>query len=724
MKEQKESKRAGLISVTLAALIAVICMAAVLVGCVGETPDVTDTDTKKTGTSVRFDVETGGAKDTEGAQSAKDTESTEDAESSEDIDSSSEGDTEPVTVYGSFEVLEATDENIASFDVLKKHDVSSSEHSFSLILVAARDVADLAVTRLTWNYELLLEAEDVTLEIGEVKTGEAVLLTCDTVEIMGYTGISYTLDGETLRYYPATDGRDGSPVLVEIGSEFLSLDLLYPDLEIFEVTVSEDTSLEKALFGLSKNDDGEYVWDFYNEEPKLVRVNGLSEPLYLEFVSRWHIGSVMAYGHVVRTADRWRYSSPRDFSLLEYEGAVILAHSSNAKGTDTLVFTDAYVTEAYPEDGISLRLCLNDDGKLGYFRENARLASPETLAATAPLELALSRDDLFRESGMAHIEKGRLVLEEPFESLTVGEAYDLDALFEEYKLNYLGYESADEVLERNRKRKAGEEGPLAHKTVMPNESYIGNWGDLLNSIDIYEVTADTVRFRLSEYKLFDFDGTATLTDGEWVFVEDRKFITDEDKVKGWLKFTENTVSVGYDTWGRFGSANSGHTFSRHVASSENGRVYSGLITVCNGSGSSYLGLYSLTVPPTEENYIIIADVNICNGSCVQMSMDPIAEYGTEDGWQYPVKVYKSEYDESIKDVYPAKYIEGKRTAIYVFDIREGMHFKLTVTRYDADHPFDPLDNEMELLEKIVKGCHLEYTLLNSKTGEAYPTVGK
>ena len=150
-------------------------------------------------------------------------ETTEDAETTEVPESSAEPDTEPVPVYGSFKVLEATEENISSFEALKEYDVSSSEYSFSLILVSEADVTDLNITRLTWNEELLVEGEEIMENIGEVKAGEAILLTTDSVEIIGYTGISYTKDGETVRYYPATSGKDGSAILVEIGREMLSV---------------------------------------------------------------------------------------------------------------------------------------------------------------------------------------------------------------------------------------------------------------------------------------------------------------------------------------------------------------------------------------------------------------------------------------------------------------------------------------------------------------------
>lgn len=129
---------------------------------------------------------------------------------------------DPDIVYGSFAVYEYTEENIAKFKPNKSYDVSTSEYSFSLIIVATENVTDFKINRLMWNEELLVEDEEVIENVGEVKAGEAMLITTDSVEIVGYIGISYTVDGETERYYPATSGMDGSALLVEIGNELMA----------------------------------------------------------------------------------------------------------------------------------------------------------------------------------------------------------------------------------------------------------------------------------------------------------------------------------------------------------------------------------------------------------------------------------------------------------------------------------------------------------------------
>ncbi len=122
-----------------------------------------------------------------------------------------------------FEVLEATAENIARYASAKKYDVSSREYNFSLILVASRDVTDFRINHLYWNEDLIVENEEVIEKVGDVKEGDALLITTDSVEIIGYVGISYTDNGKTERYYPATSGKDGSAILADINENRISL---------------------------------------------------------------------------------------------------------------------------------------------------------------------------------------------------------------------------------------------------------------------------------------------------------------------------------------------------------------------------------------------------------------------------------------------------------------------------------------------------------------------
>jgi len=647
-------------------------------------------------------------------------ETTEDAETTDVPESSAEPDTEPAPVYGSFNVLEATDENLSSLEVLKEYDVSSSEYSFSLILVSEADVTDLNITRLTWNEELLVEGEEIIENIGEVKAGEAILLTTDSVEIIGYTGISYTKDGETARFYPATSGMDGSAILVEIGREMLTLDMLYQGLPRYEVTLSADMSLAKLISELPRDIDKQT--GFYYDERKVLTVYGLSVPVHIEFGEYYKTRSFAAYGKIAYNTGTWGDTNHGSvYELSEYNGAVIISCDHYDMYVNTAVFTPEEVSVFDSESGVSTNIEINGDD-LVYERVSVKFKRPVTQTATAPLDLAVSRDEFFKETGVARFENGKLMLEEPDESFAIGEAYDLDALFEKYKLNYLGYESADEVLERNRKRESGEEEPLTNQPVIPDESYVGNWNDLLDGIDIWEITEDTIKFSSGQFRLFGFDGMATLTDGKWIFVEDNDYVTDEDKIRGRLEFTDTSVSVIYDTDGRYDYIKSGHTntFTRHMVKSEEGREYSGLIHRCygqNGYGNPYLGFYKLTFVPVDESYSVIEELKICNGGCEQSDGSPIAEYGVEDGWQYPVKVYDTKFDESLKDTYPTEYIDSKRTSMYVFDIGDGMHFKLTITRFDSKNFNNLLENEQELLDNIARCCYLEYSFLDGKTGE-------
>lgn len=656
-------------------------------------------------------------------------------ETTEEVpDTTAEEIPDPIPVYGLFEVYEATEENLAKYNDAKKYDLSTSEYNFSMIIVPTEDITDLNFISLNWNEEILLDREEVIEEVGEVKAGEAIHLTADSVEIIGYVGLSYTVDGETVRYYPATSGMDGSAILVEIGRNLLSVNMLYPGLPQFEVTVGDGVSFADAIRSLKDIGDIEDGTNWYYLDSKVVTVNGLSSIMHIEFGYGYEFESIVLFGHKIyinnTDSDGSEMTTLRlEFELYEYNESIILCRNHYDIFEDSWVFTSEEVKEYLHNDGISTIFHVKDDGSLEYTRYSVKFHRPVTQTATAPLDLATSRDEFFSETGKAYFEGGKIVLAEPDVSQTIGEAYDLDAIFEEYYFLYLGYETPDEIIERNSKRESGEESIFAGVSVMPNENHIGSWSAEGNNVVIREVTAETVKFSAGLLRLFGFEGTATLVDGVWKFTEDTAYYSEEDKIKGRLEFTEDTVTIVYESDGRFdylyGERSESFTVRRYRVQST--VFVSGVIEPCAGIytasyGNKILGHYDLTCVSSEESYSLTPRVTICNGGCEEVKNAPIAEYGVEDGWQYPVKVYVRETNESAKYNSPSQYIENKRTANYVFDIGNGMHFNIWITRYYSENQNNSIDNEQEVLDSIAKSCNLAYTLLNNKTGLNYPTV--
>lgn len=711
MKLTKEHKNKIIIAVVAVVLVAG-CLAAAFIGAKDESTDApASTDTV-----------------TEDAETTEDTETTETPETTEELP-----EPDPVPMYGLLKVYEATEENLAKLVPAKEYDISAGEYNFSMIMVPDEDIADFKLTRLTWNEELLVEGEEVIEDIGEVKAGEAVLLTADSVEIIGYTGISYTKDGETVRYYPATSGMDGSAILVEIGSEMLTLDVLYHGLPRYEVTLSADMSLAKLISELPRDIDKQT--GFYYDERKVLTVYGLSVPVHIEFGEYYKTRSFAAYGKIAYNTGTWgetNYGSV--YELSEYNGAVIISCDHYDMYVNTAVFTPEEVSVFDSESGVSTNIEINGDD-LVYERVSVKFKRPVTQTATAPLDLAVSRDEFFKETGVARFENGKLILEEPDESFAIGEAYDLDALFEEYKLNYLGYESVDEVLERNSK---GEEPSSEY--IMPTQDHLGVW-TTEDYVNIYEVTDTTVKFSGYQYRSLGFDATAVLTDGEWVFVStDESF--DENRpnsnpvgISGKLRFTEDSVTIIYESLGeneehfKYAGAHTGSiTFTHRIVNiNKNGREEYRRIYDCGGNyNSTVFGHYKVTFSIFDNQYTTNPVLSVCNGGCLNEQQSGsnqilIAEYGVEDGWQYPVKVYAYEMEEGVEPG-TMRYNYLKRYSRYVFDIGDGLHYSLGI--HVSNYNYNAYENEQEVLDGIAKNASLEYTLLNDKTGEVYTPVHK
>ena len=111
-------------------------------------------------------------------------------------------------------------------------------------------------------------------------------------------------------------------------------------------------------------------------------------------------------------------------------------------------------------------------------------------------------------------------------------------------------------------QKAGNEtepettAPTETEFSMPEQSYIGVWQmdtEIVpaNSIYIYEITADTVKFGTGVRDWhFGFEGTAVVRDGALMFGDGiSPDYMGPSKVKGRLEFSDNHITVIYDSFG-------------------------------------------------------------------------------------------------------------------------------------------------------------------------------
>ncbi|MBR5632876.1 MAG: hypothetical protein IKW68_02770, partial [Clostridia bacterium] len=213
-------KKRGIVLVALCLALCIIAGAVIGFGFgTGDKAPSTDTQAEETDTAPETDpAETEPVPDTETVE------------------------TEPATeeVKSAFTVLPGSSENAALYENVTYYDAYTGKHIMCVLLVAERDVENFSVTRLTWSKELLVESEEIIHTIGGIKAGDAVMLNADPVEIVGYTGISYEVDGKLRRAFPATSGMDGSPILVDI-DEYLSPYLGVDTTNSITLTIGKDT---------------------------------------------------------------------------------------------------------------------------------------------------------------------------------------------------------------------------------------------------------------------------------------------------------------------------------------------------------------------------------------------------------------------------------------------------------------------------------------------------
>ncbi len=364
-----------------------------------------------------------------------------------------------MTPYGNltnyFRVLEPVYENFVMFEEANiiRYDASTGEETFDLLLAPYGDIEDFKITRLTWDEYMYLDKEETIHEIGSLrKDKDALLLTVDSVETIGYTGVSYKeAGGFAYRAYPAQYGIDGTANLVEISELEVTGEITYAGLPRYDITVKEPDDLYEELEKLRENDE------FMACESKVVVAEGLSVPVYIELGEGTNISSAKAYGrenHAYKVYDSTNLCGDVVTKLYEAEGAIFLSYDCGEVGC-TMVFSSGGcgVFNMNKLEAVTFRL--EDDGSVKYTRFATKFDEARE-NEYAPLTLARGRDEFIRETGSISINNSGTVILSPEKTETVGEAYDLDAIYEEYKNedwfkeNYPSCNSADDVMLANR----------------------------------------------------------------------------------------------------------------------------------------------------------------------------------------------------------------------------------------------------------------------------------
>ena len=180
-----------------------------------------------------------------------------------------------------------------------------------------------------------------------------------------------------------------------------------------------------------------------------ILLNGLDTPVLVDMNGR-DVVAVHAYDQTAQLGDAGATEQDETpVSVRSVENVVVINISRENDG-ETILLTQGKRYAFQPDGGISTQIYVGEDGALAYGRYWDEYVSSFDQWDTAPLELSTSRDQFLYETGRAELVDGEVVLT-PEKTVTLADAYDLDALFAEAKENgfFEEYETVDALLAAN-----------------------------------------------------------------------------------------------------------------------------------------------------------------------------------------------------------------------------------------------------------------------------------
>lgn len=189
--------------------------------------------------------------------------------------------------------------------------------------------------------------------------------------------------------------------------------------------------------------------EWENRGSYTMLLNGLPTPVVVQ-MDGLDVLAVRAYGHQAELGvcgAAFQGSTP--VSIRSAEDAVVVNMSRDFDG-ETIILTEAKCFEFRRDGEISTQVYVREDGALAYGRYWGHYTTSFEHWDTAPLDLCTSRDQFLYETGHAGIRNGEVILT-PEQTVTVSDAYDLDAMFARARESgeYAQYETVDELLAAN-----------------------------------------------------------------------------------------------------------------------------------------------------------------------------------------------------------------------------------------------------------------------------------
>lgn len=180
-----------------------------------------------------------------------------------------------------------------------------------------------------------------------------------------------------------------------------------------------------------------------------ILLNGLHTPVLVE-MDGMDVLSVRAYGQTAELgAAGTAFQGSTPVSIRATENAVVINMSRDFDG-ETILLTQAQCHRFRPDGEISTQVYVREDGTLAYGRYWGHYVTSFEHWDTAPLDLCTGRDHFLYETGSAEILDGEVILT-PEKTVTVSDAYDLDAMFTRARETgaYDAYETLDALLAAN-----------------------------------------------------------------------------------------------------------------------------------------------------------------------------------------------------------------------------------------------------------------------------------
>ena len=221
---------------------------------------------------------------------------------------------------------------------------------------------------------------------------------------------------------------------------------------------TEPTSADIEHFNLTEIDLAGIGELFAQEDTNTlckIQLDGLCAPVVMELEGT-DIVSISAYGTTVWADRDCEYTSiygNLQPVIYDHQGMIFLNVWYYDTGYSCVIFPDGSFKETYPDDEYSVMIYLDEEERMCQSKFALKFLGLEQWD-TAPIDMAVSRDDFYYSIEDASWTQEDGYTTTPRESYTISDWFELDEIFNTAKKNglYPEFEMVDELLEYNAQR--------------------------------------------------------------------------------------------------------------------------------------------------------------------------------------------------------------------------------------------------------------------------------